>query len=176
MILNKVKKYEIRKNTPRNITVPFKVYIYCTKSKNSNVLWILDEKTRKFFKKHKIADIISAKSARGGGVFKGNGFVVGEYICDEIVEVPPDNNEYGKYDVSHDELNDYCLTQEELWNYGKGKKLYAYHISDLVVYDKPKEISEFYKYCNDDCSKCQSVRETSRLKRPPQSWCYVEGE
>ena len=33
---------------------------------------------------------------------------------------------------------------------------YGWHISDLKIYDTPKELSDF------------------GLKRPPQSWCYVE--
>lgn len=54
------------------------------------------------------------------------------------------------------------------------------HISDLVIYDKPKELSEFYsahkfKDCHRgvqkyDCDYCFDCG----LTRPPQSWCYVE--
>ena len=53
-------------------------------------------------------------------------------------------------------LKDINLNQNELWNYGQGKILYAWHIDDLKVYDKPKELSEF------------------NVKRAIQSWCYVE--
>lgn len=74
--------------------------------------------------------------------------------------------------------------------------IYGWHISDFVIYDKPKELSEFRtvcKYRNDDDScqynkiKCQNavfdynqdgsvnLAECSCcMKRPPQSWCYVE--
>ena len=89
------------------------------------------------------------------------------------------------YDVSDDEIVDSCLSLEDLWEYGKGKTLYGWHISDLVIYDKPKSINDFKKYNRDpensacshmpksfylDCSVCKECG----LTRPPQSWCYVE--
>lgn len=37
-------------------------------------------------------------------------------------------------------------------------------------YDKPKELSEFHKRCN-DIYGCGAM---PPLTRPPQSWCYVE--
>ena len=50
-----------------------------------------------------------------------------------------------------------ALTAKDIKEYANGKEwVYGFHISDLKIYDKPKELSEF------------------GLKRPPQSWCYVE--
>lgn len=72
------------------------------------------------------------------------------------------------------------------------KCLYGWHISDLVVYEKPKDYADFFyppeKYCEKGlCAKCPKDQmptpdgdyefdcEWNRpLKRPPQSWCYVE--
>lgn len=78
---------------------------------------------------------------------KGNGKVIGEFDCN-IIE--------GGYLISP-----FC----------------AWHISDLVIYDKPKELSEFRKplIChrgiqNDNCVGCWDCE----IKRPPQSWFYVE--
>ena len=69
--------------------------------------------------------------------------------------------------------------------YSNGKEVYGWHISDLVIYDKPKELSEFMKPCENDlyCEECamynefeeQCHNEALRITRPPQSWCYVEG-
>jgi predicted transcriptional regulator len=53
-----------------------------------------------------------------------------------------------------------CLSQQQLLEYGKGKPLFAWHISDLVVFDKPMELGEA-------CGR-------KILTRPPQSWHYVE--
>lgn len=62
------------------------------------------------------------------------------------------------------------------------KSFYGLHISNLVIYDKPKKLSEFTKPIPEhscllpcdvlECVKCHN--EAERLKRPPQSWCYVE--
>lgn len=58
-----------------------------------------------------------------------------------------------------------CVPIEFLEAYSKGRPLYAHFIVDPVRYDKPKELKEF--------SKCGFDR-PAWLKRPPQSWCYVE--
>ena len=39
-----------------------------------------------------------------------------------------------------------CLTEKEIVNYAKGKMIYYWHISDLKIYDEPKELSEFWAY------------------------------
>ena len=62
---------------------------------------------------------------------------------------------------------------------------FAWFIKDLKIYDKPKELSEFYtlKKCNSckisgyESSACMYDEECKipvQIKRPPQSWCYVE--
>lgn len=81
------------------------------------------------------------------------------------------------------------MTKKEIEEYGKGKTLYGWHISDLKIYDKPRELSEFRKPCNwnYDCCTCKRAKYEltkaeakvfygcdSELTRPPQSWCYVE--
>lgn len=58
-----------------------------------------------------------------------------------------------------------CLTPSEIFDYSKGKRIYGWRIADLVIYDKPRELSEFSKY---------GFGRTVPLKRPPQSWMYVE--
>ena len=62
-----------------------------------------------------------------------------------------------------------CLTYEELADYiGNGKTGYGWHISDLRIYDAPRELSGF-----------TGLRDTRfgaapfDIKRAPQSWCYV---
>ncbi len=48
------------------------------------------------------------------------------------------------------------IRREALAEYSNGKQLYGWHISDLVIYDEPKDLGEF------------------SIKKPPQSWCYVK--
>lgn len=57
-----------------------------------------------------------------------------------------------------------CLSEEEVVRYRENlpycKPLYGWHISDLKIYDKPRELSEFW--------------DRKKITRPPQSWQYVE--
>ena len=61
-------------------------------------------------------------------------------------------------------LRDSFLFERELDEYLKGKIGYALKISDLEIFDKPKELSEF----------CTYRKPSYVLERAPQSWCYVE--
>lgn len=138
-----IKGYEVRKTKP-NISTPFKSYIYCTQPRGyfnvsaalrtaSDYLYMLENGTTKF------GDGLEDYDKR---VKVLNGKVFCEYICDEIQEWVFDN-ETNSYDISDDDLALTCLTQEQLWEYGKGKTLYGYHITNLKIYDEPKELSEF---------------------------------
>lgn len=86
-----------------------------------------------------------------------------------------------------------CLSVGEIIEYsGKNyDNITEMEISDLKIYDKPREITEFALYgkCAEDCDEydiCARDSEEGRmsckffkrtfLKRPPQSWCYVEEE
>lgn len=102
--------------------------------------------------------------------------------CEELAELIQAISKAER--LSNSDIENYsCVDIDSLLKY-KGKKEYIYgcHISDLVIYDKPKELSEFKKYnrtcyysdlgfaipkCS-DCGYCN-------LKRPFQSWGYVEG-
>ena len=130
-IVIREKIIEVRKTKPK-IKTPFKCYIYCTKD---NYVMYYDFK-------------FALKCAL-------NGKVIGEFVCDGIVDYWRPFS-YTSADCSIGLIKFGCLSIDEVWEYGKGKTLYGWHISDLKIYDEPKELSEF------------------GLKRPPQSWCYVE--
>lgn len=72
-------------------------------------------------------------------------------------------------------LKDLCLTKEEVMAYGHGEDYQAFlwHISDLEIFDKPKELSEFRKMYR---SKGYPQNQSWYLTEAPQSWCYVEVE
>ena len=122
----------------------------------------------------------------------GNGKIIGEFVCDEIKMSFVAYNEKG-YPSYWDILDGSCLEPNELVCYGEFKTLYGWHISDLVIYDNPKELSEFFISCGDnpkcdgceahyysntECGKedycCSIIEGYKPMKRPPQSWCYVE--
>lgn len=147
------KTIEVRKSAPKK--VPFKAYIYCT-----------------------IGNGVKGDYLVPSGIQCGK--VIGEFVCDKVdMEfVGYRKNEPCYWDI----LNGSCLTKDEIMNYGKWKTLYGWHISDLKIYDKPKELSEFRKPCDRflDCFTCRRLVRNeymscdNKINRPPQLWCYVE--
>lgn len=155
----------VNKTKPK-LTTPFKCYIYQTKSKDNAI-----------YKQYKVNDIRSGK-------------VIGEFICDKIDEFQGefwDNETHERIDkvihkkdwdgydeiethyVAEDGEENYlcknsCLTWEDLRKYiGQGINFfYGWHISNLVIYDKPKELSEFKNTKGEP------------ITRAFQSWGYVE--
>ena len=85
-----------------------------------------------------------------------DGRVVGEFTCDSI---EPHRLLYPAYQCEVDQtlLKESCLTYTELHNYvGSGNRFYGLHISELTIYDKPRELSEFRRRCPNDlyCESC----------------------
>ncbi len=179
------KTIEVRKTKPK-IQTPFKCYIYCTLGK---MQW-------------NPGDIYSHKIFENGEFSHyeiGNGKVIGEFICNDVYQIPIFDGIVSSMDVVMS-----CLDDNEILEYAGEKPVYACHISDLKIYDKPRELSEFYRlgeeiYCDaglgGKCMVCEhwkSVRvnadefemdcdiggflgyEKIPITRPPQSWCYVE--
>lgn len=78
-------------------------------------------------------------------------------------------------------LNAACLTPKMLNDYLAWGDGYGWHISDLRIYDAPRELSGFERpyECNECDAKwvteCNACHEEGKIKRAPQSWCYVEG-
>ena len=145
------KTVEVRKTKPK-LEPPFKCYIYCTKDEK----YRLDDGKRRF-----------------------NGKVIGEFVCDRITPATVDHIK--------DIARAACLSIPEMWEYGKRSSaydLFGWHISDLVIYDEPKPLTDFVvRHClwenirNNGCIDASGERCLDcRLKRPPQSWCYVEVE
>lgn len=203
LIASGKKTVEVRKTKPK-LETPFKVYIYCTKGKfepseclRNNLHY--DDSTIK--------------------VCEGQGKVIGEFVCDKIENFRYDaleitymtrkyrdtnlvNEEFFKgTQVTYQEAYDYCegMTFGDLESEKPTDIFYGWHITDLVIYDEPRELSEFKpfpcKYNFDGecyyeriCSKnCKHQQDTSawgykafecakKITRPPQSWCYVEDE
>ena len=78
-----------------------------------------------------------------------------------------------------------CLSFQEMKSYLGDKKGYDWHISDLKIYDKPKELSEFINPCSRvKCiSGCKDMKiehaeclnkNKRPITRPPQSYMFVE--
>lgn len=159
-IVSGEKTIEVRKTRPK-LQTPFKCYIYCTL-----------QGCNEFFRVDLGRDV--AKWNRGKWADrKGN--VIGEFICDRIYELAPLNH------APDDVEKQACLTREEIVNYLKGTG-YGWHISDLRIYDEARDLSEFRR-ATDPCDSCHAEytwectgckKLSGDIKRPPQSWCYVE--
>lgn len=172
-IANGEKTIEVRKTAPKE--VPFKAYIYESRNGGHRCKHCNEK------------DSCYSYAPKNVGCYNGRGKVIGEFICDKVYMsfVGYRKNEPCYWDI----LNGSCLTKDEIMNYGKWKTLYGWHISDLKIYDNPRELSEFFKPCdwNYDCCTCKRAKYEltkaeakvfygcdSELTRPPQSWCYVE--
>ena len=160
-IANGEKTIEVRKTRPK-MNTPFKCYIYCT------------------LPKYPHEDFIATDYPRPQ--FYGGGKVIGEFTCDRIFPINVfDNGSIQNWLFEHMERS--CLTYKELADYiGNGKTGYGWHIVDLLIYDQPRELSEFQR-ATDPCDSCHAEytwectdckKWGGYIKRPPQSWCYVE--
>ena len=167
------KTVEVRKTKPK-LETPFKCYIYCTSS-NVHECLLQNESGAK------LIHAINYKTAIPVGGYVGNGKVIGEFICDEIINAIDigGNDFYAKS----------CMSLEEWLKYTDNHKgeMWCWHISDLVIYDEPKEILSFSYPCKEDCDTCkynklnpwanpiEPVMMCQRtVTKAPQSWCYVE--
>lgn len=186
-IANEEKTIEVRKTAPKQ--VPFKCYIYCTKGKPDNSL-LIDKDGHHVI----IGDYRNAFNHDVNGNVDwniGNNKVICEFICDKI-------EEFSVGSLRSDDIENLaCLSYSEMINYfykpeeldGKTVKHgYAWHISNLKIYDKPKELSEFYRPCSYSgiCYSCNRFRPNgtsndkpndfcdSTITRASQSWQYVQ--
>lgn len=108
----------------------------------------------------------------------GNGKVIGEFLCDEIINI----NGAGR--IPSDAARPTCLEPAELHQYLGAATGFGWHISNLRIYDTPRELDDFRRACKNDwwCESCAMYREHNgtcgngrlQIRRPPQSWCYVE--
>lgn len=205
LIANGKKTIEIRKTSPK-IEPPFKCYIYCTRQRVPGEILLTYDK--------RVEGRNKGFSAQWDIPLAGK--VIGEFVCnkiDRIAHCGTSNNDIRLMLVNNNlfykgldyAFFDSCkLSYSDIDKYSNGRDVYAWHISNLKIYDKPKCLSEFsvtdYRairecpsreriYVNPDyvngaclkgayicsegadwCIKCK----TKPLKRPPQSWCYVE--
>lgn len=160
------KTIEVRKTRPK-LQTPFKCYIYCTMD-------------------HPYISVSCGKldklNYRTNTVGRCNGKVIGKFTCDRIVPITYDGGRlWCPTNAAFSPAT--CLSQAEIIAYiGDKGRCYGWHISDLLIYDQPRELSEFQR-ATDPCDSCHAEytwectdckKFGGNIKRPPQSWCYVE--
>lgn len=164
------KSLELRKSKP-NIPLPFKCYIYQTRLK-----WVFN--LLRMLEMDDIADTLTI----------GFGKVIGEFVCDHILG----HCEMGNADLAEQQS---YVRRADIFKYSGGKEVFGWHISNLVIYDKPKPLNQFYRICDEwekegftqTCRRCYNYERNDAdmcyvccvegefpVERPPQSWCYVE--
>lgn len=171
LIASGKKMVEVRKTKPK-LETPFKCYIYETKDS-----------------KYKDIGVAGHRSDGTPYIFvNAIGKVIGEFVCDQIDEIGYSPEMHGKYICDIDDIHYVsCVNFEQMFDYLADGYGYAWHISDLVIYDEPRELIDFYvwKKCNScresgyestACCYDEDCRVPAVITRPPQSWCYVEGE
>ena len=179
------KTIEVGKTFPKAYDWNKEVFLHCSKDMKS--FKRIPEKDREWMRKYL-------------------GKVACRFVCDKIYNLTP---HFDKPDFCNQYLCNWnwgegtaCLSFTEMNDYLKGKNGYGWHISDLVIYDEPRELSEFYTIDNEAVQKCENRFQTyynftdtgyikngfacdykdewcskckrKVLTRPPQSWCYVE--
>lgn len=156
------KRIEVRKSAPQE--VPFKCYIYETKGQY-------------------VKFTHGAHTKYG----YGRGKVIGEFICDKVYSIKNRGSSFSVADEEQSVTNEIarqsCLYYDDMVSYFGNKDGFGWHISDLKIYDKPKELSEFCIPCKVSCENCKNplyfecwCEEKGKkiVTRPPLSWCYVE--
>ncbi len=109
----------------------------------------------------------------------GSGKVIGEFLCDQIIE----DRTYGHNEKFYRAA---CMSAYDAAAYAMQSPMYGWHISNLKIYDHPCEVSSFRGACKNDwwCESCAMYSERGgtcrnaalQITRPPQSWRYVEEE
>lgn len=152
LIFGGYKVIELRKTIPRDILTPFKCFVYETMARLEEP-WMDED---------------------GHMIWRGSGMIVGEFVCNMIYKLNCDSNGiFECYSVDPIDLHVYeyldtfpdspfapmtktCVARSEFLEYADGKKVYGWMIAEPKRYKTPIDLSTF------------------GLKRPPQSWCYVE--
>ena len=173
------KSVEIRKTYPKEKSWNKKAIIYCTQDKKS---------FNRIPKEYQ------------GSMRPLLGKVIGEFVCDYIAEISKRGHVFVAT-IETPSLGCRISTQiefpcracmgmsyDELSKYSNNKIIYEWNISNLKIYDKPKELYEFERPCpyDEECWKCKYHYDGSfyeppccnwedfEISRPPQSWCYVD--
>lgn len=196
-ILDGEKTVEVRRTCPVHGT-PFKAYIYCTLAGSDSLFMdVLNRDVAAWNrggwpeKRGRVIGEFTCKKITGLTHVGETGNWEPASLC---VMAP------GSYYKPADELLEAaCMSKETAEKYLKGRDGCGWHISDLKIYDKPLPLSNFIPNCrhleveagcrayrehgwscpdqrydlNPDGSVNMAICQRS-VKRPPQSWCYVE--
>lgn len=202
-IMNGKKTIEVRKNKALANAIQklidengfADIYVYCSKGKYEMGKFNSDKKY------HEIRDDCSYaggwlrglpdETVNGKVVFKFRCYKVDDYVYGSKWSWKTGSPMWGISNGYEYILKDACLTDDELRNYVDDLTFSAIHISNLEIFDKPKELNEFYKgfrrkYHKDNLFQ-DIHKEKNALVQPirggyeyaypltkaPQNFCYI---
>ncbi len=198
-IMNGNKTIEVRKNKALANAIQklidengyADIYVYCSKLQNGKLNTLCKMKNGKYKIISNANDVLKQIDEIEKAKFTGK--VVFKFRCYKVEEIT-----VKKWNICVENtlLKKSCLHESELFHYiGDFRKepFYAIHISDLEIFDKPKELSEFrhsvwvsneYIFPNPmcdmckfpNCKKCERHYWLVPLTKAPQNFCYVEVE
>lgn len=200
LIGERKKTIEVRKSALKDL--PQDIAFYMSKDEKSfaKIPKEFQEKYRKHFGKvgiKVVCDKVEKFYCASVPYQKKNNLGYGQFVDNGVYKVNgwhegvvfERNDRYIDTMLNNNDLKEMCLSAQELFDYiGIGKYLYAWHISDLKIYDKPKNLSEFYRPCSYSgiCYSCERFRPNGTpndkpndfcdgtITRPPQSYMYVK--
>lgn len=151
------------------------IYVYCTKEEEL----FYSRDTQKWFaaKNRNIKEVY--RLSNGVVKFKFRCYKVDDYVNGRKWSWKVGAPMWGACNDYEYILKDACLTDDELRNYADDLAFSAIHISDLEIFDKPKELSEFKRCTEKTCiyGKCHKYMHCLKpLTKSPQSFCYIEVE
>lgn len=202
LIVRGKKTIEVRKTRPK-LETPFTTYIYCTKAPQHLITIFKDgEETMDGEIHHGKPEFIKCDKWLPDSVRGKTQMVIGEFTCDDIDRITPLTSSIpGNLE---ERILGSCLTAQQVEAYAGWKgwmrladchDAYCWHISNLKIYDKPRNLHEFVRFdfqgmngtniCgNTECENYipsdswmqppECAIEGCYLKHPPQSWCYVK--
>lgn len=143
LIASGKKTVEVRKTRPK-LETPYKCYIYCTASSNYLPDTLIKDEYGIWLCHADDYNTCRPKPQ------KLNRTIIGEFVCDMVHDL----DYLGKPGKAFTDsiITFSCLSYDEIMKYKNGKNAYGWHISDLVIYDEPKKLSEFWAY-NEDFRK-----------------------
>lgn len=191
----------VKKNMPR-IEYPFKCYIYCTKCRQfDSLVGSLDT----LFYYPELERFVSFADMERDSINADrlNGKVIGEFVCKKIEPFTPDSQDDSE--LLSKIIEKSLLSFSDLVNYkGNAPILYGWHISELIIYNQPIEMSDFETIDSEKVKHCQYRQRVYQnpdfnnggqlygssyckkqedwcskcykkvLQKAPAQWCYVD--
>lgn len=174
-ILKGEKTIEIRTTAPK-CALPIDVYIYCTKTIKPISDYDWGEFT--FDDLPKLGKVVAKFTLN-----KIENFINGMNELEREWDGKPDAEyDYFAYEKA---LEKACLTYEEADEYCPDQSFYAWHISDLEIFDRPRGLCEFHTNVKKEppeellCPECgepMEYYEYKYLTKAPRSWQFIEEE